>query len=167
MDTATAAVAALPAVGLGETEARHRLESFGLDRLPSLSRVRRSIAVARVDGGVLAGRVSVIADAPPQIISMPLLGLRAPMAAPVAPPMTAPAAAPPGRPVNTPPRMPPTTAPPTAPPTAPWPGGGGGGGPGGGGAYSPSGDGAATCSIDGSAYSISETTSGGPSIGWS
>ena len=34
-----------------------------------------SIAVARVDGGVLAGRISVIADALPQIISMSLLGL--------------------------------------------------------------------------------------------
>ena len=49
-------------------------------RSPGASARRRrrgcSIAVAGVDGGVLAGRVSVIADALPQIISMPLLGLR-------------------------------------------------------------------------------------------
>jgi hypothetical protein len=42
-----------------------------------LATTARSIAVAGVDGGVLAGWVSIIAGALPPIITVPLLGLRA------------------------------------------------------------------------------------------
>jgi hypothetical protein len=37
-----------------------------------------SIAVARIDGGVFAGRISIIAGALPPIVTVPLLGLRDP-----------------------------------------------------------------------------------------